>query len=144
MAIAVESAAAGVVDSGVVEECLRWVTPINNMNRTTTADTEVRGVAIPAGSQVLMSYLSANRDEEVFPDPFRFDVTRAQNQHLAFGFGPHLCLGAQLARLELRVIFTEVLTRLRNLRLADPGFNPTYSHSSFVRGIQQLPVLFDS
>jgi cytochrome P450 family 142 subfamily A polypeptide 1 len=144
MAIAVESAAAGVVDSGVVEECLRWVTPINNMNRTTTTDTEVRGVAIPAGSQVLMSYLSANRDEEVFPDPFRFDVTRAQNQHLAFGFGPHLCLGAQLARLELRVIFTEVLTRLRNLRLADPGFAPTYSHSSFVRGIQQLPVLFDA
>lgn len=144
MAIAVETAGTGVVDPGVVEECLRWVTPINNMNRTTTADTEVRGVTIPAGSQVLMSYVSANRDEDVFDEPFRFDVTRASNQHLAFGFGPHLCLGAQLARLELRVIFTEVLTRLRNLRLADPGFAPAYSHSSFVRGIQQLPVRFDT
>ena len=108
------------------------------------SDVEVRGVTIPSGSQVLMSYVSANRDEEVFDQPFRFDVTRESNQHIAFGFGPHLCLGAQLARLELRVIFTEVLGRLRNLRLADPHFTPRYSHSSFVRGIQHLPVVFDS
>ena len=142
LAVAIATAQTGSVAPTVVEECLRWVTPINNMNRVTTGDVEVRGVTIPAGSQVLMSYISANRDEEVFVDPFRFDVARDPNPHLAFGFGPHLCLGAQLARLELRVIFTELLTRLHDLRLADPGFEPVYSHSSFVRGIQALPVTF--
>jgi cytochrome P450 family 142 subfamily A polypeptide 1 len=142
LALAIATAQTGTVAPTVVEECLRWVTPINNMNRVTTGDVEVRGVTIPGGSQVLMSYISANRDEEVFVDPFRFDVTRDPNNHLAFGFGPHLCLGAQLARLELRVIFTELLTRLQDLRLADPGFVPAYSHSSFVRGIQALPVTF--
>ncbi|HEY4331623.1 MAG TPA: cytochrome P450 [Ilumatobacteraceae bacterium] len=126
----------------VVEEALRWVTPINNMNRHTTADVEMRGVTIPAGSQVLMVYSSANRDETVFADPFQFDVTRHPNPHIAFGFGPHLCLGAALARLELNVIFREVLTRLDDLRLADPEFVPTYGHSSFVRGMPALPVRF--
>jgi cholest-4-en-3-one 26-monooxygenase len=126
----------------VVEECLRWVTPIVNMNRRTTTDVEIGGATIPAHSQVLMCYLSANRDEEVFADPFTFDIGRSSNQHLAFGFGPHLCLGAQLARLELRVVFGEVLSRLDDLRLADPGFAPAYSHSSFVRGIQSLPIRF--
>lgn len=128
--------------SGVVEECLRWVTPLVNMNRRTTADVEIGGVTIPADSQVLMCYVSANRDEDVFDDPFTFDVGRESNQHLAFGFGPHLCLGAQLARLELTVIFGEVLSRLDDLRLADATWSPTYSHSSFVRGLQSLPVRF--
>ena len=128
--------------STTVEECLRWVTPIVNMNRVTTSDVEVRGVTIPAGSQVLMCYLSANRDEDVFDDPFRFDVSRDPNPHIAFGFGPHLCLGAQLARLELSTIYAELLTRFDDLRLADPDFTPTYSHSSFVRGITSLPVRF--
>ncbi len=142
LAIATASAQGGSVAPSVVEECLRWVTPINNMNRVTTQDVDVRGVTIPQGSQVLMSYLSANRDEDVFADSFRFDVTRDPNPHLSFGFGPHLCLGAQLARLELRVIFGEILTRLRDIRLADADFVPTYSHSSFVRGIQELPITF--
>ena len=142
MRIAMSSLADGEVASGVVEEALRWVSPVVTMNRYTTAAVELRGVTIPAGSQVLMNYMSANHDEEVFADPFTFDVTRDPNPHLAFGFGPHLCLGAQLARLELRVIYTEVLTRLRDLRLTDPGFQPTYSYSSFVRGIQSLPVTF--
>jgi cytochrome P450 family 142 subfamily A polypeptide 1 len=128
--------------SGVVEECLRWVTPLVNMNRVATADVQVRGVTIPEGAEVLMCYVSANRDESVFEDPFTFDVTRDPNPHLAFGFGPHLCLGAQLARLELRVVFAEVLSRLSDLRLVDPAFVPSYSHSSFVRGIQTLPVRF--
>jgi cholest-4-en-3-one 26-monooxygenase len=128
--------------SGVVEECLRWVTPIVNMNRRTTADVEIADVTIPADSQVLMCYVSANRDEDVFDDPFTFDIGRTTNQHLAFGFGPHLCLGAQLARLELRVVFGEVLSRLDDLRPADPDFVPVYSHSSFVRGIQSLPIRF--
>lgn len=125
-----------------VEECLRWVTPIQNMNRVTTTDVEIRGVTIPAGAQVLMCYNSANRDEDVFEDPFRFDVTRNPNPHIAFGWGPHLCLGAALARLQIKIVLTEVLTRLTNLRLADPDFVPEYSHSTFVRGMHTLPVRF--
>ncbi len=142
MAVALDSVRSGGISPAAVEECLRWVTPINNMNRVTTADVEMRGVTIPAGSQVLMSYISANRDEDVFDNPFRFDVSRDPNPHLAFGFGPHLCLGAQLARLELRVILTEVLGRLPDLRLTSPDDPPTFTHSSFVRGIQSLPVTF--
>ena len=144
MQIAVDSVENGSVAATVVEEMLRWVTPLNNMNRVTTADVEVRGVMIPQGSQVMMSYISANRDGDVFDDPFRFDVLRDPNPHLSFGFGPHLCLGAQLARLELRVVFTEMLTRMHDMRLTDAGFVPVYSHSSFVRGIQSLPVTFRS
>ena len=142
MALALASIVDGSVGPTVIEEILRWVTPLNNMNRVTTQDVEVRGVTIPAGSQVLMSYISANRDEEVFEDPFRFDVTRDHNPHLSFGFGPHLCLGAQLARLELKIIVSEMLTRLHDIRLADPDFVAAYSHSSFVRGIQSLPITF--
>jgi cytochrome P450 len=127
-----------------MEEMLRWVTPINHMNRTTTQDVELRGVTIPAGSQVLMHYLSANRDEDVFAEPDTFDVGRSPNPHIAFGWGPHLCLGANLARLELRSIFGEMLRRLRNLRFVDPGFEPEYSHASFVRGIHSLPIRFDA
>lgn len=126
-----------------MEEMLRWVTPINQMNRTTTQDVEVRGVTIPTGSQVLMHYLSANRDEDVFDRADEFDARRAPNPHIAFGWGPHLCLGASLARLELRSIFREMLTRMKNVRFADPDFEPEYSHASFVRGIHSLPVLFD-
>ncbi|HEY5875307.1 MAG TPA: cytochrome P450 [Ilumatobacteraceae bacterium] len=127
---------------GAVEECLRWVTPIVNMNRTTTADVDVDGKTIPAGSQVLMCYISANRDETVFDDPFRFDIARHPNPHIAFGFGPHFCLGSSLARLEIKVMLTELLTRLPDLHLVDPAATPVYSHSSFVRGIQSLPVEF--
>lgn len=126
-----------------MEEMLRWVTPINQMNRTTTQDVEVRGVTIPAGSQVLMHYLSANRDEEVFDRADEFDVRRSPNPHIAFGWGPHLCLGASLARLELRSVFREMLSRLKNVRFADPDFEPEYGRASFVRGIHALPIRFD-
>jgi cholest-4-en-3-one 26-monooxygenase len=128
--------------TGAVEECLRWVTPILNMQRWTTEDVEVRGVTIPAESSVMMCYNSANRDERVFDDPFRFDITRSPNRHIAFGFGPHLCLGASLARLEIRTILTELFRRLPDLRLADPDAALTYSHSTFVRGIHELHVEF--
>jgi cholest-4-en-3-one 26-monooxygenase len=128
--------------AATVEECLRWVTPILNMNRVTTADVAVGDRIIPAGSQVLMCYVSANRDEAVFEQPFAFDIARHPNPHLAFGFGPHFCLGSSLARLEIRVVLTELLTRLPDLHLADPAAPPAYSHSSFVRGIQSLPVEF--
>jgi len=125
-----------------IEEMLRWVTPIVNMVRTTTRDVEVRGVTIPEGSQVLMHYMAANRDEDVFHDAHDFDATRDPNPHIAFGWGPHLCLGATLARLELKSIYTEMFARLTDFRFASPDFEPEYSHASFVRGIQSLPIEF--
>ncbi len=142
MQFALASLQGGTLAPTVIEECLRWVTPISNMSRVTTQDVQVRGVIIPEGSQVLMLYISANRDEEVWADPHVFDATRDPNPHLSFGFGPHLCLGAQLARLELRIIFSEILTRLHNLQLTSDDFSPIYGHSSFVRGIQELPITF--
>ncbi|MFM8847364.1 MAG: cytochrome P450 [Actinomycetota bacterium] len=125
-----------------IEECLRWVTPIVNMVRVTTRDVEVRGVTIPEGSQVLMHYTAANRDEDHFDRPGEFDVTRDPNPHISFGWGPHLCLGASLARLELKIVYTEVLSRLSDLRFASPDFVPEYGHASFVRGMKSLPVTF--
>ncbi len=124
-----------------VEECLRWVTPILSFRRTATADVEMRGQTIRAGDQVLNMYASANRDPAVFADPEHFDVGRNPNPHLAFGFGPHFCLGAQLARLELRVMLEEVLRRLPDLRLADDA-PVARSHSSFIRGVHHMPVEF--
>ena len=100
-----------------VEELLRWVSPIKNMARTVTRDVELRGQQLREGDQVMLFYPSANRDAAVFADPDRLDVTRDPNPHLAFGFGPHFCLGASLARLELKVMFTELLRRLPDLEL---------------------------
>jgi cytochrome P450 family 142 subfamily A polypeptide 1 len=125
-----------------IEESIRWVTPIINMVRVTTRDVEVRGVTIPAGSQVLMHYTAANRDEDHFVHPDEFDVTRDPNPHISFGWGPHLCLGASLARLELKIIYSEVLTRMADLRFAEADFVPEYGHASFVRGMKSLPVTF--
>lgn len=124
-----------------VEECLRWVTPILNMARTATSDVDVRGVTIPAGDEVLLMYGSANRDEAVFTEPDRFDVSREPNPHIAFGFGAHFCLGASLARLETRVMFEEVLRGMPDMRLA-PGAEVRRTPSSFIRGISSMPVEF--
>jgi cytochrome P450 family 142 subfamily A polypeptide 1 len=124
-----------------VEEMLRWVTPIQNMNRTATADTVLRGQRIRAGDKVLVLYPSANRDEAVFADPFRFDVTRDPNPHVAFGFGAHFCLGASLARLELRILFEELLPRLPDLRLVSDAPPPAVE-SNFIRGLKRLEVAF--
>lgn len=125
-----------------IEEALRWVTPIVNMNRTTTRDVEIRGVTVPADSQVIMHYMAANRDEDVFESPHEFDAARDPNPHISFGWGPHLCLGATLARLELKSIYGEMFRRLDDLRFVDPDFEPEYSHASFVRGIASLPIEF--
>ena len=135
-----------------VEECLRWVTPIINMARTATEDLELRGKTIHAGEQVLLMYGSANRDEEVFPDADRFDRARQPNPHIAFGFGGHFCLGASLARLEIKVALEEVLARLPDLRLAGgagaggagegTGEGVRRTPSSFIRGIPSMPVEF--
>jgi cytochrome P450 family 142 subfamily A polypeptide 1 len=128
------------IDTGV-EELLRWVSPIKNMSRTVTDDIELRGQKLRAGDQLMLFYPSANRDPEVFDEPDRLDVTRDPNPHLAFGFGPHFCLGASLARLELRTMFTEVLTRLPDLQLA-PGAELPYRASNFISGPESMPVVF--
>jgi cytochrome P450 family 142 subfamily A polypeptide 1 len=122
-----------------VEELLRWVSPIKNMARTVTADVVVRGEQLHEGDQLILLYPSANRDEAVFERPEALDLSREPNPHLAFGFGPHFCLGASLARLELRVMFRELLTRLPDLELV--GATP-YRPSNFISGPEAMPVRF--
>ena len=100
------------------EEMIRWVTPVKAFMRTAAEDAAVRGVPIAAGDSVLLSYVSGNRDEDVFDDPFRFDVTRDPNKHIAFGYGVHFCLGAALARMEVSSFFSELLPRLESVELA--------------------------
>ncbi|HEY5696611.1 MAG TPA: cytochrome P450 [Acidimicrobiales bacterium] len=124
-----------------VEELLRWVSPIKNMARTVTTDLELRGRHLHEGDQVMLFYPSANRDEEVFDRADELDLTRDPNPHLAFGFGPHFCLGASLARLELRVMFRELLTRLPDLELAGDEPLP-YRPSNFICGLEAMPVRF--
>jgi cytochrome P450 family 142 subfamily A polypeptide 1 len=123
-----------------VEELLRWVSPIKNMSRTVTRTYEVHGQTMHEGEQVILMYPSANRDASVFADPDRFDVRRDPNPHLAFGFGPHFCMGASLARLELYVMFGELLRRLPDLHLAGEPF-PRRS-SNFISGPETMPVAF--
>jgi cholest-4-en-3-one 26-monooxygenase len=124
-----------------VEEILRWVTPVVGFRRTVLQDTEIRGQPIREGDRVVMLYQSANRDEEIFPDADRFLVDRRPNDHLAFGIGTHFCLGANLARAEIRVMYRELLRRLPDIRMA-PGARPEMVRSPLVRGIARLPVVF--
>ena len=120
-----------------VEEMIRWTTPVKEFMRTAQADTEVRGVPIAKGESVLLSYVSANRDEDVFEDPFKFDVGRDPNKHLSFGYGVHYCLGASLARLELNSFFTELIPRIRSIELAG---TPQWMATTFVGGLKHLPI----
>lgn len=123
-----------------VEEFLRWATPILNFRRTATRDTEIEHVSIAEGDSVLLLYGSANRDESVFgEDAGRFDVMRNPNPHIAFGFGTHFCLGASLARLEIRVMYEELLRRLPDIELTGPVVR---TPSAFIRGIQSMPVAY--
>jgi cytochrome P450 family 142 subfamily A polypeptide 1 len=124
-----------------VEEFIRWASPILNMRRTVTTDHERHGEKLSAGEQVLLMYASANRDERVFDNPDSFDVTRRHNHHVAFGFGTHFCLGANLARLELRVLFEELLRRIPDFRLA-PGFEPEFAPGFFTRTLKELRIEF--
>jgi cytochrome P450 len=120
------------------EEILRWATPVFHFRRTATRDVELGGQRIAAGDKVVTWYISANRDEAVFPDPYRFDVTRRPNDHVTFGpGGPHFCLGAHLARLETKILFQELLPRLRSIELARPAER---LRSNFVNGIKTMPV----
>jgi cytochrome P450 len=121
------------------EEMTRWVTPVKEFMRTAREDTTVRGVPIAAGESVLLSYASANRDEYVFEDPFRFDVGRDPNKHNAFGYGVHFCLGAALARMEINSFFTELLPRLESIELIG---DPQHIATTFVGGLKHLPVRY--
>jgi cytochrome P450 family 142 subfamily A polypeptide 1 len=127
---------------GAIEEMLRWATPVRNMNRTATADVELHGQEVREGDRILLLYPSGNRDESVFDHPFRFDITRTPNNHLAFGaYGRHHCLGAPLARLELRILFEELLSRLDDLQLATD--EPLVERrGNFVLGLEHVPVTF--
>jgi cytochrome P450 len=122
-----------------IEEILRWVTPVIHFRRTAAADTEIRGQKIREGEKVVMWYPSANRDEDAFPDPNRFDIRRQPNEHLAFGEGEHFCLGAPLARLQLQVLFEELLARMPDLHLAG---DVKRLRSYFLSGITEMPVEF--
>jgi len=122
-----------------VEEILRWVSPIICFRRTATRDVEIRGQRIAAGDRVLLLYQSANRDEDAWEGPDRFDVTRSPNPHLAFGIGPHFCLGANLARAELKAMVRELVTRYPGIRPV-PGTEPRRAASTLVAGIEHLPV----
>lgn len=124
-----------------VEEMLRWVSPIKDMVRTASRDVELHGEHIPRGAEIMLLYPSANRDESVFDHPGAFDPARAANPHLAFGFGAHFCLGNQLARLELRVMFERLFQRLPDLTLAGPGQLP-HRPSNFISGLESMPVTF--
>ena len=126
---------------GAVEEMLRWVSPIKNMARTMTRDVELHGETLPQGEKLLLLYPSANRDERVFDAPEEFDITRTPNDHIAFGFGSHFCLGNRLARMELQVMFDRLLDRLPDLALADDRPLPTRA-ANFVSGYETMPVVF--
>jgi cholest-4-en-3-one 26-monooxygenase len=124
-----------------VEEMLRWVSPIKNMARLATTDVELGGQKITAGDKLILLYSSANRDETIFDDPFKFDIGRSPNEHVAFGFGAHFCLGASLARLEISVVLERLLDRLPDLSLVEVS-EPEFRASNFVSGIEALPVRF--
>ena len=122
------------------DELIRYVSPVKHFIRTCQAPFTVRDVTFEPGDITLLSYASANRDDDVFPDPFRLDVTRANAaSHLAFGFGRHFCLGAHLARMEIRALFRELLSRLEFVELAG---EPTFVHSRLVTGPKTLPIRY--
>lgn len=124
-----------------VEEMLRWTSPVKNMARTLTADTDFHGTALREGEKMLLLFESANFDEQVFGDPENFRIDRNPNGHMAFGFGTHFCLGNQLARLELTTMLRKLLTRLPDLRLADNSALPLRP-ANFVSGLEAMPVVF--
>lgn len=125
---------------GLVEEVIRWVTPLNNMFRTAQRDDQVHGVPVRAGDRFLLAYPSANRDEAVFDEPFRFDIRRDPNPHLAFGQGTHFCIGANLARMELRLLFATLTQRWTNLRVVTP---PEIEPNIFAGAVRRFDLAFD-
>jgi cholest-4-en-3-one 26-monooxygenase len=126
--------------AGTTEEILRWASPVMYFRRNATKDFQLRDQTIKAGDKISLWYISANRDEEVFEDPFRFDIARDPNHHIAFGGGgPHFCLGSQLARMEIHVLFEELARRVPKVEQLGP---PDRLRSNFIGGIKHLPVRF--
>jgi cytochrome P450 family 142 subfamily A polypeptide 1 len=124
---------------GLVEEIIRWVTPLNNMFRKVTTDDHIGEQAVVAGDRVMLAYPSANRDEDVFDDPFTFDIRRDPNPHLAFGQGTHFCVGANLARLELRLLFGTLTQRWTDLRIVNP---PDIEPNIFAGAVRRFDLAF--
>jgi cytochrome P450 family 142 subfamily A polypeptide 1 len=124
-----------------VDEVIRWVTPLNNMFRKATRDVELRGVTIEAGDRLMLVYPSANRDEDVFDDPFTFDVCRSPNNHLAFGYGTHFCIGANFARHELELLFGKLTRDWTNLRVVT---EPDVELNHFARAVRSFELAFDA
>jgi hypothetical protein len=124
---------------GLVDESIRWTTPVKTFMRTATEDTHFAGRDIKAGDWLMLCYASGNRDEAVFEDPQEFRVDRKPNRHLAFGYGAHLCLGQHLAKMEMRILWEELLPRLSDLALDG---EPAMSQSAFVNGPKRLPIRF--
>jgi cytochrome P450 len=122
-----------------VDEILRWTSPLHHMSRRAMADVEIRGVTVHQGESVLMWYPSANRDEDIFGDPYRFDVSRAPNEHLAFGHHEHFCLGAGFAKKEMKVMFEELFRRYPRIELNGA---PERLRSNFINGIKRMPVVY--
>ncbi len=122
---------------GFIEETLRYTNPVLHFRRTTTEDVDLGGTSIPAGEKVVLWYPSANADEAVFDSPRSFDLARSPNQHLAFGIGTHFCLGARLARMQMSILLTELLTRCPEIEVSGPARR---IHSNFLHGALQLPV----
>jgi cytochrome P450 family 142 subfamily A polypeptide 1 len=127
---------------GAIEEMLRWTSPVKNMCRVLTADTEFHGTELREGEKVMLLFESANFDETQFENPDEFNIRRDPNGHVAFGFGTHFCLGNQLARLELRLMTERVLERLPDLRLVDDGDVLPLRPANFVSGLESMPVVF--
>ncbi len=124
---------------GAVDEMFRWVTPVQHFMRTAMEDYELRGRKIEQGQNLQLLYISGNRDEEAFADPFRFKIDRENNRHVAFGYGAHVCLGQHLAKMEIRAFFAELLGRLDSIELAGV---PKRVQSTFVSGLKTLPVRY--
>ncbi|MEA3056521.1 MAG: cholest-4-en-3-one 26-monooxygenase [Actinomycetota bacterium] len=123
-----------------VEEVIRWVTPLNQMFRTAVADDRIGDTPVSAGDRIALLYPSANRDEDVFEDPFSFDVTRTPNPQVAFGFGPHVCVGQSLARVELQILFEELTRRFTNLRVVT---EPEIEENLFAGAVVRFDLAFD-
>jgi cytochrome P450 len=124
----------------LIEEAIRWATPVKTFMRSASADTELRGRAIKENDWLMLCYASGNRDEEVFANPDKFDIDRKPNRQLAFGNGAHLCLGQHLARLEMRILYEELLPKLKRVELDG---EPRYVESFFVNGLKALPIRFE-
>lgn len=124
---------------GAVDEMIRWVTPVKHFFRTAAQDHALRGETVRAGDNLMMCYPSANRDEDAFESPFVFDIARSPNRHIAFGYGPHVCLGQYLAKMEIRIFFEELLARIDGFELDG---EPAWVQSNFVSGLKRMPIRY--